>query len=204
MDPEHATEHQCRWQVARRHEAVLVRVTAGPKASILPGEGSVASKQSPRAKKAPAKKSARRSALPREKAPAHPVRRVATGDAPLVKRLRKICLGFPEAGERLSHGEPTWFAGKGKVFAMLDNHHHGSPHLSVWLPQPIGAQETLIEVDPDRFFRPPYVGPSGWVGVVLDTKPDWRMVESLVRESFVHVATKRLVAQLTASAVGRS
>jgi hypothetical protein len=150
------------------------------------------------AKKAPAKKSTRR-APPPENAPAHPVRRIASGDAPLVERLRKICLAFPEAGERLSHGEPTWFAGKGKVFAMLDNHHHGSPHLAVWLPQPIGAQQTLIEADPHRFFRPPYVGPSGWVGVVLDTKPNWKMVEELVRESFIHVATQKLVAQLTAS-----
>jgi hypothetical protein len=151
------------------------------------------------AKKAPAKKSNRRAAPSPENISAHPVRRVASGDAPLVERLRKICLAFPEAGERVSHGEPTWFAGKGKVFAMLDNHHHSSPHLSVWLPQLIGAQETLIEADPERFFRPPYVGPSGWVGVVLDTKPNWKMVEALVRESFIHVATRKLVAQLTAS-----
>jgi hypothetical protein len=164
----------------------------------------LASKQSPRAKKTPATKTpatkpTRRAAPLADQTSAHPVRRVASKDAPLVERLRKICLAFPDAGERISHGEPTWFAGKGKVFAMLDNHHHGSPHLSVWLPQPIGAQETLIKVDPDRFFRPPYVGPSGWVGVVLDTKPDWKMVESLVRESFVHVATHKLVAQLAAS-----
>ncbi len=103
---------------------------------------------------------------------------------------------FPEANERLSHGEPTWFAGKGKAFAMLDNHHHGSAHLAVWLPGPPGAQESLIEVDPRRFFRPPYVGPRGWVGVVLDTKPDWKMVAQLVRDAFVHVATKKLIAQL--------
>ena len=148
--------------------------------------------------KAPATTSIRRAAPPPELPSAHPVRRVAPGDAPLVERLRKICLAFPEAGERISHGEPTWFAGKGKVFAMLDNHHHGSPHLSVWLPQPFGAQETLIQADPGRFFRPPYVGPSGWVGVVLDTRPDWEMIADLVRESYVHVATRKLVAQLAA------
>jgi predicted DNA-binding protein (MmcQ/YjbR family) len=127
------------------------------------------------------------------------VKHISARDAPLVERLRKICLGFPEAGERLSHGEPTWFAGKGKVFAMLDNHHHGSRHLSVWLPQPSEVQETLIGVDADRFFRPPYVGPSGWLGVVLDTRPDWQMVQALVRDAFVHVATKKLVAQLDAA-----
>jgi hypothetical protein len=126
------------------------------------------------------------------------VKRIGSRDAPLVERLREICLAFPEAGERLSHGEPTWFAGKGKVFAMLDNHHHGSPHLSVWLPQPFGVQEALIASEPKRFFRPPYVGPSGWVGVVLDTKPAWNMVQHLVHQAFVHVATKKLVAQLIA------
>lgn len=114
----------------------------------------------------------------------------------IVERVRKICLALPEAQERLSHGEPTWFAGKGKVFAMLDNHHHGSAHVSVWLPQPLGAQEMLIESDPERFFRPPYVGPSGWVGVVLDVEPDWASVAQLVRDAYVHVASRKLVAQL--------
>lgn len=141
-------------------------------------------------------KVAPRAAPPPRQPLSHPVKQLAVRDAPLVERLRKICLSFPEAGERLSHGEPTWFAGKGKVFAMLDNHHHGSPHLSVWLPQPVDVQETLIGADPERFFRPPYVGPSGWVGVVLDTRPDWSMVQQLVHDAFVHVATKKLVALL--------
>ena len=80
------------------------------------------------------------------------------------------------------------------MFAMLDNHHHGGEHLSVWLPQPLGAQAALIDADPDRFFRPPYVGPKGWVGVVLDTKPDWKMVAGLVRDAYLHVATRKLAA----------
>jgi hypothetical protein len=124
-----------------------------------------------------------------------PARRTGASER-LVERLRKICLALPEANEKVSHGEPTWFAGKGKVFAMLDNHHHGARHLSVWLPQPLGQQEALIEADPDRFFRPPYVGPSGWVGVVLDTKPDWESVAGLVREAYRHVATRKLLARL--------
>ena len=155
-------------------------------------------KKSTPSKKLTLKTNARRALPLAEKPLAHPVKHIAARDAPLVERLRKLCLSFPEAGERLSHGEPTWFAGKGKVFAMLDNHHHGSPHLSVWLPQPADVQETLIEADPERFFRPPYVGPSGWVGVVLDTKPDWKMLQQLVRDAFVFVATKKLLAQLAA------
>jgi len=114
----------------------------------------------------------------------------------LIGRLRKICAALPEANEKLSHGEPTWFAGKGKVFATVDDHHHGAPHLSVWLPMPLGAQEALIDADPERYFRPPYVGPSGWVGVVLDTRPDWGVVAGLVREAYLHVATAKLKKRL--------
>src|SRR5262249_31945601 len=113
-----------------------------------------------------------------------------------IEQLRKICMALPEANEKASHGEPTWFAGKGKVFAMLDDHHHGAAHLSVWLPQPLGAQQALIESDPARFFRPAYVGASGWVGVVLDTHPDWAMVERLVHDAYLHVAKRKLAALL--------
>ena len=136
----------------------------------------------------------RKAARPKKKAPvsAHPVRKHTVSDQRLVERVRKLCMKLPEANEKVSHGEPTWFAGKGKVFAMIDGHHHNSPHLSVWLPQPFGAQEALIDADSERFFRPPYVGVSGWVGVVLDTKPDWGVVEGLIRESYVHVATGKL------------
>ena len=79
---------------------------------------------------------------------------------------------------------------------MLDDHHHGSPHLSVWLPQRHGVQTRLIEEDPERYFRPPYVGPKGWLGVVLDTRPDWKIVSALVRDAYVFVAGKKLVSAL--------
>jgi predicted DNA-binding protein (MmcQ/YjbR family) len=129
----------------------------------------------------------------------HPVRDLSAVDRRLVERVRKICMAFPEANERISHGEPTWFAGKGKVFAMIDGHHHDSPHLSVWLPQSFDGQEALIRSDPARYFKPPYVGVSGWVGVVLDTKPDWDVVARLVRESYLRVATAKLKRQLEES-----
>src|SRR5688572_27874971 len=123
------------------------------------------------------------------------------GDERLIARLRAICAAFPEAIEKVSHGEPTWFAGKGRVFAMLDTHHHGAKHLSVCLPQPLGIQEALIDSDPDHFFYPPYVGPSGWVAVVLDTEPDWDMVASLVRDAYMHVASPKLKGQLQGDGV---
>ncbi|PZR15400.1 MAG: phosphoribosylglycinamide formyltransferase [Archangium gephyra] len=121
-----------------------------------------------------------------------------TRDEKVIQKLRGLCLSLPDATEKRSHGEPTWKAGKGKVFAMLDNHHHGAEHLSVWLPMPPGVQQSLIELDAQRFFRPPYVGGAGWVGVVLDGRPDWAMVEKLVREGFLHVAGARLKSRLLA------
>ena len=105
-------------------------------------------------------------------------------------------MALPEAVEKLSHGEPTWFAGKGKVFAMFSSHHHGAEHVAVWLPQPFGTQEALIDEDADRFFRPPYVGPSGWIGVILDDGPDWQVVTTLVRDAYLHVATRKLKEQM--------
>ena len=133
--------------------------------------------------------------------PAHPaartlVRKRSAASERLIERVRRICLALPEANEKISHGEPTWFAGSGKVFAMLDDHHHGAPHCALWLPAPSGAQEALVASDPGRYFRPPYVGSKGWVGVVLDGRPDWSVVEALVEDAYRHVATRRLVARL--------
>jgi hypothetical protein len=117
----------------------------------------------------------------------------------IIERLRKICLALPEATEKEAWSEPTWRV-KGKLFAQLDDHHHGAPHCSVWLPLPLGVQETLVEADPERFFRPPYVGHRGWVGVVLDTRPDWGMVADLVREAYRLIAPAKLAARLDEAA----
>jgi hypothetical protein len=108
-----------------------------------------------------------------------------------VERLRAICLALPEASEKVAWGEPTWRV-KGKLFAQLDNHHHGADHLAVWLPAPLGEQESLLFLDPQRFFRPPYVGPRGWVGVRIDRGPDWKLVTSLVKQAYREVAPPRL------------
>ena len=104
-----------------------------------------------------------------------------------VDRLRAICLALPEATEKLAWGEPTWRV-RGKLFAQLDDHHHGADHLAVWLSAPLGEQEAMIFVDPVRFFRPPYVGHRGWVGVRLDRRPDWSVVTKLVEQAYRQVA----------------
>src|SRR5215470_8064903 len=98
-----------------------------------------------------------------------------------IDRLRRICLALPEVTEKIAWGEPTWRAGK--IFAQMDTHHHAADHVAVWLPARPGVQEALVEEDPVHFFRPPYVGHKGWIGVRIDRKPDWRAVAALVAEA---------------------
>ena len=85
---------------------------------------------------------------------------------PQLERVRKFCLSLPETSEKLSHGEPTFFV-KQKVFVMFANNHHNDGHLAVWLPVPEGMQMSLINTSPEIYFKPPYVGVRGWVGIEL-------------------------------------
>ncbi len=111
-----------------------------------------------------------------------------------LESLRRICLSLPEVTERPSHGEPTWFAG-GKVFVMYADHHHDD-RLGFWCAAPPGAQETLVGSEPTRFFRPPYVGHRGWLGVYLDVPVDWDEIVALVTDAYRMIAPRRLVAEL--------
>ena len=110
--------------------------------------------------------------------------------------MRAICLALPEATEKIAWGEPTWRVGK--LFAQMDTHHHKADHVAVWVPARPGVQESLVDEDPVHFFRPPYVGHKGWVGVRIDHEPDWRMVAALVREAYRTVAPPDLVRRLDA------
>jgi hypothetical protein len=76
---------------------------------------------------------------------------------------------------------------------MVDNHHHGADHLAFWCAAPAGAQEQLIAENPELFFRPPYVGHRGWVGVRIDRDPDWDEIAEIVRDAYRQVAPKRLL-----------
>ena len=109
-------------------------------------------------------------------------------DGTELQRLRRFCLSIPGAMEKRSHGEPTFFTPK-RVFAMFANNHHGDGHVAVWLPAGPGVQETLIEEAPRIFFRPPYVGPAGWIGVELSAIDD-EWLGSLIREAFQLIAAK--------------
>jgi predicted DNA-binding protein (MmcQ/YjbR family) len=124
--------------------------------------------------------------MPSKKTP-----RGGRSEATPVERLRAICLALPETTEKVAWGEPTWRV-RGRLFAQLDDHHHGADHLAVWLPAPLGEQEAMVFTDPERFFRPPYVGPRGWVGVRIDRRLDWALVATLVEQAYRQVAPPRL------------
>lgn len=106
-------------------------------------------------------------------------------------RVRALCLALPETSERLSHGEPTWFVAK-KVFVMGAGDHHHDGRVAVWLPVPPGMQEALIEESPAVYFRPPYVGHRGWVGIELDKISDQDLAFH-IRTAWELVAPKRLL-----------
>jgi hypothetical protein len=117
-------------------------------------------------------------------------------DDPL-ESLRRLCLALPETTERLSHGEPTWFVRGKKTFVTYSDHHHDD-RLGFWCPAPKGAQQELVAQEPERFFRPPYVGHWGWLGVRLDVDVDWTEIAEIVTDAYRMVAPKRLIERLEA------
>lgn len=94
----------------------------------------------------------------------------------MLERLRALCLALPEAEERVTWEHET-FRVRGKIFAM---HVDGD----LWCKAPAGTQALLVEADAERFFRPPYMGPKGWIGVRLGVRGDWEEVAALVARSW--------------------
>jgi len=94
------------------------------------------------------------------------LQRSSSDDGEHLSRVRRICASLPAVTEKLSHGEPTFFVNK-KVFTMFANNHHHDGHIAVWIPAPPGAQQALIRSSSKKYFKPPYVGVRGWVGIEL-------------------------------------
>lgn len=117
----------------------------------------------------------------------------------VLARVRKLCLALPEAHEVEAWGEPT-FRVRNKLFAMFasKDNHHGSGRNGVWVKAAASNQSLMVRAHPDRFFVPPYVGPSGWVGVWTDSDTDWKELASLFEDGYRLVAPKRLLVVLDA------
>ncbi|MEM7305397.1 MAG: MmcQ/YjbR family DNA-binding protein [Planctomycetota bacterium] len=109
-------------------------------------------------------------------------------------RVRKICLALPEATEKEAWGAPT-FRVRDKMFAIYAENHHGDGRIALWCNAPVGAQQVLVHAEPDRFFVPPYMGPRGWIGLLLDQLDDDAVAQH-AREGYRKVAPKKLLALL--------
>ncbi|HEY3906282.1 MAG TPA: MmcQ/YjbR family DNA-binding protein [Streptosporangiaceae bacterium] len=119
--------------------------------------------------------------------------------ADLAEQMRAICLALPEVTERPSHGAPTWFVrGKNAFVTLWATGHHANEFPHLWCAAAPGAQQELIAAEPDRFFRPPYVGGRGWIGVRLDDDLDWTEIAELCQDAYRAIAPARLTAQLDA------
>ena len=107
--------------------------------------------------------------------------------------VREICLSLPESEERSGRHMPDYLV-RGKAFALLAVNQHGDGRTALWLPAPPGSQQMHVEMAPDHYFVPPYVGPRGWLGVHLDRGNDWLSIEARVREAYAHIAPDELTA----------
>ena len=112
-------------------------------------------------------------------------------------RLRRLCLGLPEAAELLTWGCAT-FRVRGRIFAM----HVADQAEAVWCKAPPGVQSLLVEVASDRFFVPPYVGRHGWIGIRLDHSTDWRELSDLIERSWRMTAPRHLLSVANSSVRG--
>ncbi len=110
-------------------------------------------------------------------------------------RIRDLCLALPEARERPSHGSPGFHIEGGRFFAYFWHDHHGDDE-TVVIVKTSGAEEQamLIEMDADCYFKPAYLGPSGWIAMRLDRPDtDWDRVGDRIAISWELVAPRRLL-----------
>ncbi|MGW6032500.1 MmcQ/YjbR family DNA-binding protein [Gordonia terrae] len=114
---------------------------------------------------------------------------------PYLGRVREIALALPDATEVVAHGRPTFRCGK-----MFGNYGGGVKGSKVRHDQSIlvlaDDSERPALLDDPRFFLPAYLGPAGWVGLILDDDTDWDEVGELLDASYRQIAPKRSVAKL--------
>lgn len=119
-----------------------------------------------------------------------------------VEAVRRACLSLPEVSERLSHGSPTFFIRAKTTFVMFVDDHHGDGMVGmvgmvgIWCAAPAGVQAQLVDQEPGRFFRPPYVGHRGWLGVRLDVDLDKAELGAICEQAHREIAPVTLVRRL--------
>ncbi len=106
-------------------------------------------------------------------------------------RVRRACLALPDTTEKIAWGSPTFRVNE-RLFVMFMDNHHGDGRLAIWCHAAPGAQEAFVASDPGSYFVPPYVGPSGWIGVRLDRGLNASTIESRIRAA--HAAAREAAA----------
>jgi hypothetical protein len=170
-----------------RYRAAMAKAKAKTKTAKKPAARKPAAKK-PAAKK-PAKPAAhRRGWVPPPSLP---------GAAAALTKVRAVCLALPEVVERPSHGAPTFFIGaKGKSFLNFSDNHHADGRLAVVVAAPPGFQAMILDTNRDAYYRPPYVGGAGWVGVRLDRGTSWDEIATVIEQAYLTVAPPSLAAKL--------
>ena len=112
-------------------------------------------------------------------------------------RLRPVVEALPSAFEKVSHGTPTFFVGKGskaRTFASLhDEREWFEGRLCLWLAAPEGMQQGVVAGDPEHWFVPPYVGHRGWIGLRLDLPDtDWDGAAGALEDAYAFMADQVL------------
>jgi len=95
-------------------------------------------------------------------------------------RVRRFCVGLPDAGEKISRGHMPVFTSHAKNFAMVAR---SDNRASLWIAAAPGAQAVIVGAEPARYYLPPYVGKRGWIGAWLDGDVDWPALEELLRDA---------------------
>jgi hypothetical protein len=115
-----------------------------------------------------------------------------------LRMVRAAALRWPETSERMSHGGPAFFVRGKRCFAMFLDDHHQDGRLAIWCAAPDGVQQEMVETEPDRFFRPPYVGHRGWLGVQL-LEVTQAELDAIVLDAYRQIAPRRLLDQVSAT-----
>ena len=137
----------------------------------------------------------RKNTAPRaSRAGGNPTQVISPRGEKLLERVRAICMALPEATEKQAWGAPT-FRVRDKLFCHFHDNHHGDGRIAIWCKAPPGDQELLVNSRPKLFFVPPYVGKSGWVGMLL-TRPNWSLASELLSNGYRMNAPKRQLALL--------
>lgn len=111
-------------------------------------------------------------------------------------RLQKIGESLPEVEVAPAGIEHLAFKVGNKTFAYYQFDHHGDGLVSLVCKAPPGRQQSVLEDDPEAYFKPAYVGSKGWVGLRLDMdEVDWDEIKDLLTDAYRLTAPKRLLGE---------